>query len=70
MKPTAFSLEQLTTKPTIAKPAVQTKSKTRAPKAQKKADPYPGMTDWGHEFMKRLRKLHRIMDEEKIKFVP
>lgn len=33
-----------------------------APKHRKKGDPYPDMTDWGREALKRINALHKALD--------
>ena len=58
--PQTFKLDQLSVKP---KPKMATK---RAPR--KTADKFPKMSPWGHEFVRRLDKLHKAMAAEGFKF--
>ena len=74
MKPTDFALDHLA-KPRvadrakrIAAPSKGAASKRPAVKVAASSQKFPKMSPWGKELMKRLDKLHRIMDEEGFKF--
>ena len=54
MKHSPFTFES------ISKPEKQ--SEANEPKPRKKSDPYPGMTDWGREVLKRINALHKALD--------
>lgn len=41
-----------------------------APTAKKDVKIFPRISPWGAEFLKRLDKLHKVMAEEGVKFVP
>lgn len=62
MKPTAFGLEQLTTKASAAK---KTDAKRPAVK-RKAASKFPKTTPWAKEFLKRVDALRKALDGQQL----